>query len=471
MTQRYLEHYAEPETLLGSAVSSHYGHVLTVPVYDEGDSFFRLLSSVPDGPLGSVLVVAVVNARDDSSDGVVDRNRQLLERLGDSYPHAKAQGDSVSLHPTPFGALLSIDRSSRTRLPRKRGVGLARKIAADLALSIGARGNIASRWIHFTDADAVLPADYFAQTETVDTGAIDTGSIETGSIEAEAIEPDAAETGRVLTGARGRATRAGAAIYAFRHHSPSGELQRAGISHEMFMRYYVLGLQSARSPYAYHSIGSLIAVDATAYAEVRGVPRRHGAEDFYLLNKLAKLTRIRRLSGSAIELEARASQRVPFGTGPAIRSLIESSDAQRTFYHPACFRYLGAFLVSVERSLRSESSPPSREWLREEGSRRDLDAALIEEMADFTNLESLLQGSIARSSRPATRLRDFHTHFDALRTLQLVRWLSERGLPSSDWRSAMSSLGLAVTRDPAAVLEDLIALEQRLCSADRGLTV
>jgi len=239
----------------------------------------------------------------------------------------------------------------------------------------------------------------------------------------------------------------------------------------MFMRHYVLGLQSAGSPYAYHSIGSLIAVDATAYAEVRGVPRRHGAEDFYFLNKLAKLGAIRRLSGSPIELEARASQRVPFGTGPAIRRALESSDPLRNFYHPECFHYLAALLAAVERALSGGAPIAGAALLREEGARRGLDARRTEEMADFLKLETRLRESTARSTRHATRLRDWHTHFDALRTLQLLHWLRDRGLPSSDWQGAMSSLGLAVDREPEAVLAELIALEQRLCTTPRGLGV
>lgn len=463
-TRRYLECHAEVEAARAETVSSHHGHVLTVPVYDEGDSFFTLLSSVPSGPLGSVLVVAVVNARDDSGADVVERNRQLQSRLRDDFPDMKTPGDNAVLHTTPFGALLCLDRSSRERLPRKRGVGLARKIAGDLALALRASGKIASRWIHFTDADAVLPADYFGRLDGRDPlDGLD------GLDQLDALESDG--TAGIRAGGRKGDPRTVAVIYPFRHHSSSVPLQRAGVSHEMFMRHYVLGLQSAGSPYAYHSIGSLIAVDATAYAEVRGVPRRHGAEDFYLLNKLAKLGAIGRLSGSPIELEARASQRVPFGTGPAIRRALESSDPPRNFYHPECFHYLAALFATVERALSGGASIASTALLREEGARRGLDARRTEEMADFLKLETRLRESTARSTRHATRLRDWHTHFDALRTLQLLHWLRDRGLPNSDWQGAMSSLGLAVDREPETVLAELIALEQRLCTTPRGLGI
>jgi hypothetical protein len=40
-------------------------------------------------------------------------------------------------------------------LPHKEGVGLARKIGCDIALSLYERGTLKSRWLHTTDADAI----------------------------------------------------------------------------------------------------------------------------------------------------------------------------------------------------------------------------------------------------------------------------------------------------------------------------
>ena len=178
----YLARHAEKEATLVGDLSSQHGYALTVPVYDEGDSFFRLLSSLGSepscGPLGSTLVIAVVNARDDSGEAVLERNQLTQSRLRDTFPETKPLGDGALLHTTAFGQLLCIDRSSRARLPRKRGVGLARKVACDLALALRAKGKIASRWIHLTDADAVLPADYFARTHPFE------GSAQSGEFEA-----------------------------------------------------------------------------------------------------------------------------------------------------------------------------------------------------------------------------------------------------------------------------------------------
>ena len=61
-----------------------------------------------------------------------------------------------------------------------------------------------------------------------------------------------------------------ALIYRFSH-KPSGHslIDDAHAKYEAFLRYYVLGLQHAGSPYAFLTIGSCIAVTPTAYAAVR----------------------------------------------------------------------------------------------------------------------------------------------------------------------------------------------------------
>ena len=82
--------------------------------------------------------------------------------------------------------------------------------------------------------------------------------------------------------------------------------------YEYSLRYYVAGLTYAQSPYAFHTIGSTMAVNAEHYASVRGFPRREAGEDFYLLNKLAKV-------GSVHTLEENNAMRSDRDYGQAVR--------------------------------------------------------------------------------------------------------------------------------------------------------
>ena len=82
-------------------------------------------------------------------------------------------------------------------------------------------------------------------------------------------------------------------------------IDQATVMYEISLRYYVLGLAAARSSYAYQSIGSTLCVDAPAYLSVRGFPKRAVGEDFYLLDKLAKVGPLRRISAEPRAASAR----------------------------------------------------------------------------------------------------------------------------------------------------------------------
>src|SRR5260370_15593309 len=114
-----------------------------------------------------------------------------------------------------------------------------------------------------------------------------------------------------------------ALIYPFWHRCESPpELADGMDRYELFLRSYVLGLADAGSPYAFHTLGSTVAVHTLAYAKVRGFPRRAAGEDFYLLNKLAKVGSIAQLDGAPLIIRGRRSHRLPFGTGAALNHIL-----------------------------------------------------------------------------------------------------------------------------------------------------
>ena len=425
---KYLHGHAQPEAAavsLRDAVDLQ--HVLAVPAYDERAEDFELLDRLPAG--GRILAVVLVNDRDDSPPGVAERNRSFVSSMRSRYGPGRAVGAVASEHRTAFGGLLLMRRTADTLpLPAGEGVGLARKLACDVALSLRARGQLAADVIHCTDADARLPLDYF---------------------------------GRVAP----RADRPHAAVYPFRHVGRDGALHRAGQLYELSLRYYVLGLQRAGSPYAMHTIGSTIAVSMTAYAAVRGFPRRHGAEDFYLLNKLAKVGPVERLGGAPIELRDRVSNRIPFGTGPAVGRILEGEP--RRFYHPRTFELLGDFLRGLSALARGGGAPIALELLASALYPR-LPAELGLRLADASGIESALVAAFARGSEVGARSQHLHTWFDAFRTLKWVHAVRASTLPELAPADAVAGL---LGRSPGTLardLESLRALEDAECRGEAG---
>lgn len=308
--KKYLEGYSESEADIAYSIKDNYDHLLVIPVYDES---FTAISDLMRTPFNGqrVLFILVVNCPIDGDSQAIKRTVKLWGQLLDSI-HLPSQYEHIVYAKKLSGhGLLLVDRCSEDRrIPRKQGVGLARKIGADIACDLIDKGIINSRWIHSTDADVILPSDYFCCTDQIKKHNI-------------------------------------ALVYPFLHIPESG-YEVASELYDLSLRYYVESLHWAGSHYAYHTIGSLIAVDYEAYAKVRGFPKRAGGEDFYLLNKLAKVGAVLSLDEPIINVLARPSHRVPFGTGPALTKIIRESSESFVFYHPEIFKCLKQVITSLE---------------------------------------------------------------------------------------------------------------------------
>ncbi len=90
--------------------------------------------------------------------------------------------------------------------------------------------------------------------------------------------------------------------------------------YEAYLQYLKLGLTYANSPYNYTALGSIITCSTINYSKVRGMVQKASFEDFYFLNKLRKISLFKE-QPIPIQIEARAGQRVPFGTSPKIQNL------------------------------------------------------------------------------------------------------------------------------------------------------
>jgi len=391
---KYLRAYAEPEAALCAEFEALRGTgldaVLAVPIYAERDADVAALLDSVEAACGAshrLLVILVINSRSDSPPEIETRNAALLDFLTARHGPLQGQPPLWLSKECSFGRLLLVVRTAATRpLPADQGVGLARKVGADAALALIRCGSVRRPFIHFTDADAVLPTDYFERIAK----------------SAEGPDIPAAWT------------------YPFVHvSSDPAEAERA-MAYECRIRSYVHGLSRAGSPYAFHSVGSTMAIAADAYAAVRGVPKRTAAEDFYLLNKVAKVGCVARLTGAPIVLQGRVSTRVPFGTGMSLQALAKTGLAAARVYDPGAFALLGQVIEAMERLAQRRGRTLSQALGDDNASLRLLDSLAITEAIDR---------AAARAGSTADRLHHMHIAFDGFRSLKLVNALRARGYP------------------------------------------
>jgi len=315
--QQYLVHYAEPET---SALTSYFTSLennppsfkatLVIPAYQESIAFVQRIQTSGMAQQALLLIV-VINQPDDLA-----LNSELAALQPALFQTIYELGTLIWQHENL--TLLALDQSQifvllvdrfSVPIPHTQGVGLARKIGVDIALAFIARGIVQSKVIASTDADARLPDNYLTELANLTT-------------------TDAAM------------------VFNFHHVGECQSIYQATKLYEQALRYYVAGLRYAGSSYAFYTIGSVIAIQAQAYASVRGFPKRSAGEDFYLLNKLAKVGNVVFNQDCIISIDARLSSRVPFGTGPAVRDILALQAAGHSYcyYHPMVFEYLKQLL-------------------------------------------------------------------------------------------------------------------------------
>ena len=435
--EKYLRLYAEPEieALDGIPGQEPWTNVLVIPACNEAPGFLR----PPPPSDGRSLMILVVNESESAPPNVSNNNQALAAAVQERFEPQWQSGNGfpgfkLDLFRDPLAPreVLLVDRFSDGRqLPAKGGVGHARKIGADLAASLIHRKRISSPWIHCSDGDVHLPETYFA----CGNGVQDTGG------------------------------KYSALVYPYHHcnelsGAESTEVILATQLYELSLRYYVAAMKYARSPYAFHTIGSSMAVRASHYAKVRGFPKREAGEDFYLLNKLAKVGPVLELETSPdcqpIQIEARRSDRVPFGTGAAVNKITALTNPVTDFryYDPTVFELLRLWLQAWPVIWQSRSSDftvgifPDRpeqqllvKSLKEMGTRQALEHA-------FRQSKDLDQFT-----------RQMHTWFDAFRTLKLIHALRENLLPSISYTTleAHQVFRLLLRQDP-----DLSSFKEQL---------
>ncbi len=401
-----------PWKLCGRYQGTFDGAVI-IPALAESDKLFDTLLSLAKNPpelLSRFLVLVVVNNREDTPQPDKADNRKTLELLSGEDPSFETLRLAWVDAASP-GLELS---------EKKGGVGLARKIGFDLALPLLDFSGPPPLLVAL-DADTLVQPDYLSALAN-----------------------------------HFRSTTAGGAVLAFRHQEGNTPQERKAIRcYELFLRSYVLGLSKAGSPYAFHTIGSAMACTAAAYAGMGGMNTRMAAEDFYFLQHLKKTFGIASVAGTLVHPSARASHRVPFGTGRSISRLLAGEERAVLFYRPECFAILGNWLELVVNHLDTCGQD-----IMHLAERVSSELGKYLDQAGFVNAWEKLRKN---SRNQAALLRAFHSWFDGLRTLKLIHHLSDTILLRKTAEEALPPLlewaGLEQVEDPDSQLALLRTLQ------------
>lgn len=401
---KYLTHYAEPEVehLASFPATLKYSNVIVIPAFQESVQFIErfLTSQLAEQ---NCLIIVVINQPDNNLGRQYQQNQITLDvKISQLGKERWQQGnlrlvDMTSIISNVTTSILIVNRFTQA-IPEEQGVGLARKIGADLAVQLYISNHISSSWVHSTDADATLPNNYFI-----------------------AHLPENLPKNELMNTT--------IATYCdFYHHSEQLDIHHANQGYEKALRYYVAGLQYAKSPYAYFTIGSILSFDIYAYCQARGFPKRNAGEDFYLLNKLAKLGSFAYLSNVTIKLDARPSQRVPFGTGPAVQRIMQlTAQGQEYYYYdPLVFIELKSCLSAFELLWQHREAP--EHWF-------SLLSTISQQALKNIMLMSFIEKQ--KNSNQQQFNKQLIVWFDSFKTLKFIHALRELGLNDIPLKQAL----------------------------------
>lgn len=392
MLEKYLTRYAEKEVFFLEDFPREYQNVLAIPAFDEPfENINDIINSVQEK---NSLLILVVNSQENSSKEAKLSNKKLIEKIKFEFLliWQSNKTGSITLHATKNCDLLLIDRTTKSlELPCKTGVGLARKIGADVASKLIQLNKIKTNWIHCTDADVILPINYFTKTHNL--------------------------------------KNCSAAIYPYVHRAKieSSEINKSILLYDLFLLHYVIGLHFSNSDHSYHSIGSTISIDFKAYCAVRGFPPIESGEDFYILNKLSKIGAIEKINGDPIIVDGRLSTRTPFGTGKSLEKIssMKNPESNYLFYNCNIFEKLKIFLNNIN-DIENKIFTKSKNIFLDEIKNDAILYKTLEKIGVFDAIEIAFNSA----KNPELRRKHFKTWFDSFRTLKFVHQMRDISYPS-----------------------------------------
>ncbi len=319
--ETYFNRFQFQPPQLKHSVSANTRLIVVIPCYNE-KGIIRSLQSLADAQVPNhttIEVITVVNHGIQASESVKELNQKTLADI--EVFAQKNNSENLIFH-----TIQAFD------LPKKHaGVGLARKIGMDEALSRFGTINHNGIIVCF-DADSLCAPNYFTE---------------------------------IIQQFNNSPKANGASIHF--EHPINGteypqEIYNAIIDYELHLRYYKNAVQYTGTPFAFHTIGSSMAVKAESYAKQGGMNKRKAGEDFYFLNKIIQLGNFIEINSTKVLPSPRVSDRVPFGTGKAVGEILTNKASSFLTYSFDAFIALKKFFDGINDSYRSdnfEQLPPS----------------------------------------------------------------------------------------------------------------
>lgn len=386
----------------GLVVNKCYDNIIIIPAVVEFENIKKLIHSLMHNDkdhFNETLILLVINNTISAPEHIKIENKKTVDFLKDIIN--KNSDDNYSKTIAASGLQFGlIDASSPgyEMDDKNGGVGLARKIGMDIALKYFDYQSHQKKLLICLDADCTVAGNYINSiVEYFNNNEVNAAVV---NYEHNITEPD--------------------------------ENTAAIICYELYLRYYLLGLNFAQSPYAFHTIGSTMVCDYQSYIKVGGMNKLKAAEDFYFLEKLSKITDVHTLKDTTVYPSSRPSFRVPFGTGQRVTRFLSLKQNEYLLYDPQSFVILRHW-IELFNTLGRDNLKNVLEQSEK------IDKHLFEFL--MLNKFELFWQKISKEIRNENQMtRQKKYWFDAFKTLKLIHYLKDNAYPLVNMFDAIDSL-------------------------------
>lgn len=382
----YLNKFSFSKWELAKNEEKLYDNIIVIPSLAEFEKISSCLNSIEKNDkriLGKTLIIIVINNSEKALSEIIENNKKTFQLL--SNYSGKLNINFVDAF------------SKGNAIPKKlAGVGFARKIGIDLALSKFDYQSTAKKILFWLDADCEVEPNYL---EVV------THKFNSLNLNSAVIE------------------------YEHKINDDEPEAQ-AIICYETFLRYFRLALIYANSHYDYHAIGSTITCSVDAYIKAGGMNTKQAGEDFYFLEKLAKQNKIETIKDTSVYPSARKSWRVPFGTGQRINRYLKNIQDEYLVYNPSSFEILKNWIEFYNSDIAIDTDTILKQSKK---ICKELYIFLIEQNFE-KSWNKILRNAV--STEEIRKQKIFW--FDAFRTMKLIHYLRDNLYPNINVYEALN---------------------------------
>ena len=392
----YLEKNALFQKLIDEPAPKNLGMVIVIPCYNETE-LIKTLRSIKNCNAANCFteVIVVVNDGERTTDEIKAQNLTTFEK---ATTWAK---ENITLQHLQFHIIY------KSNLPKKiAGVGTARKIGMDEAVrrleSVGKSEGV----IICFDADSLCENNYL---QAIEEHFIQNPKTQTCGIHFE---------------------------HPLEGNEYESEIYDAITKYELHLRYYIHAQKFAGFPLAFQTIGSSMAVRCNAYQQQSGMNKRKAGEDFYFLHKFTILNAHTELNKTKTIPSPRCSDRVPFGTGKAVKEILAEKELKITSeystYNFKIFEELKPFLSIAPNllSFKDEQIEMMKKNLPES----------IRTFLDHNNFNAKLAEIQSNTKIPATFGGRFFRWFNAFFLMKYVHYARDNYYPNIPVEDAARAL-------------------------------